>query len=289
MTDQAIQTTTPATSSAPQCCKCERPAALSFVWPWGATGYCCELDKQAVVNNVAALSSGKVLPKFVELDPKQPDTVRPPAFVPPHETQPTGAAVVATSTPASAIPDGTLALVSLAATQGQTRFLLRRPGQGDIEGKAGELAIVLSTLGLIPPLPSATPSLVGQHGQATPAAAVHALAGAGAVHRPPTAPALAPHPPIRPPVTHNPFSQAAPPRVAGRYPGQVPPGSTPQLPPNTPAPAPGGLPVHFDAELQGTELAAQANASPPPAPASPPVQSTPSGGEPTSEGTPKPP
>ena len=124
MTEQAIQTTTtPATSSpAEQCCKCERRADLRFVWPWGAVGYCCELDKTTIVNNIAALSGGKVTPQFVELNPKQPDTVRPPAFVPQHETRPSGAAVVATSTPASAVPDGTIAVVSLTAQQGSTRF-----------------------------------------------------------------------------------------------------------------------------------------------------------------------
>jgi hypothetical protein len=261
-----------------KCCKCERPAELRFSWPWGAVDHCCELDRQTVVNNVAALSGGKAAVRFDSLNPSptpapatssaEADTVPPPARTvlagEHHETtaQP-GAQQLTSSTAHNALAEGTIALVNLTAGG---RFMLRRPGQGDVAGGTGELAIVLATLGLIPPLPTAAPPIIqqGTAAQSIPAGAMNALATAGAANRPPPPPQLGPPPPIRPPTAPNPLR-----RVAGRM-GHFP--ASPQIPP---AVAPGGPPTHGDALPLGSE-----HASPPPALPAPPVQAATAGGEP---------
>lgn len=263
MTTTTQETTTPATSSAPQCCKCERPATLRFAWPWGAVDHCCELDRQTVANNFAALSGGKSVPKFEPLTPpaSEADTVPPPRPTlagEHHETTAKpGAEQLTSSTAHNALAEGTIALVNITSAG---RFMLRRPGQGDVAGGTGELAVVLATLGLIPALATAAPPIIQQSTQATPLGAASALATAGAANRPPPPPALGPPPPIRPPSGNNPLLQRQ--RVAGRLHHHAP-----QIPP---AVAPGAPPARFAGELEH---------SPPPASPAPPVQAAPTGGE----------
>ena len=262
-TIQTTATETPATSS-PKCCKCsDRPATLRFMWPWSAVDYCCDVDRQTVINTFAGL--GGPAPKFEPLaapvTPGLPDTVPPPrggvANLP--DQAPAGAQQLTSSTAYNALSEGTIALVTITLEGGSRRFMLRRPGQGDVSGRDSELAIVLATLGLIPPLPTAAPPVIQQSTQGTPAGAASALASAGAVFAPPTPPNLAPPPPVRPPMTSNPMRQ----RVAGRHPPQIPP-----------AVASGGAQPRFAGELPA------ADRSPLPASPAPPVSAQPDSGEP---------
>jgi len=267
-------TTTPATSSAPQCCKCDRPATLRFAWPWGAVDHCCELDRVTVTNNFAAL--GGPPPRFDEINPARAaselETVPPPRL--PHDAgaQPTGAQQLTSSTAHNALPEGTIALVNITNRAGVQRFMLRRPGQGDVDGGIGELVVVLQTLGLIPTATVPRPPIVQQSTDSLPASAAASLASAGTVQRPVPVPNLAPPPPIRPPTVQNPGMRT---RVAGRH----------------PLTAPGVLAGAALPRLEGGGPGAQA--SPPPASSAPPVSPAPAGGGSVVEGdgrdTPPPP